>query len=502
MQHRLVSFLVTVVLFAAGCSGGGSAATTTSPAPTTTTASSITAAPTTTTTPRFSSPLTGVGNDRGLGDSLYPDLGNAGYDVDRYTIDLTWDPDSASLSALVTIEAHAVAALEEISVDFSGFDVEEVTMGDAAVDYARDGSKLRVTPASPITTGEGFSVAVLYSGVPEPVSSPAISFPVGWSSADDGTRYVVAEPDAAHTWFPCNDHPLDKATFTFRLTVPEGLTAAANGVLTDRITDLGSATWVWEMDQPMPTYLATVVIGDLEIIEDPPSAEAAGVPVRNVLPADLAADPPSSLALQGEMLAFLTNLFGPYPFATSGIAVISGFDAALENSTLVLFGREFTDSPAFFETVLVHELAHQWFGDSVTVGDWGDIWLNEGFATYAEWLWVEQQQGPAALESTATGNHAQMVEAGLPPPGEPPADDLFNGSVYVSGALTLHALRLEVGDEAFFETLRTYYDRFAGGNVVTADFVAVAEEISGRDLGAFFDAWLHGPTLPDLPTGQ
>ncbi len=500
MQHRLVPFLVTVVLFSAGCSGGGSATTATSPAPTTTTASSITAAPTTT-TPRFSSPLTGVGNDRGLGDSLYPDLGNAGYDVDHYTIDLTWDPPSGSLTALVTIDAHAVAPLDAFSLDFAGFDVTEVAMAGTAVDSARDGAKLRVTPAAPIEVGEAFSVAVGYTGAPEPVVSPAISFPVGWTGAEDGTQYVAAEPDAAHAWFPCNDHPLDKATYTFRLTAPTPLTAAANGVLVDEITDLGASTWVWEMEQPMPTYLATAVIGDIALVEDPAATEAGGVPVRNVLPIDLATDPPSSLALQGDMLTFFADILGPYPFATSGVAVVPGFDAALENSTLSLLGRDFTTNDDAFETVLVHELAHQWIGDSVTIGDWGDIWLNEGFATYLEWLWLEHRHGPAAFQSTVTRNHAAMVESGLPPPGEPPADDLFNSSVYIGGALTLHALRLEIGDGAFFETLRMYYDRYAGGNVITADFVAVAEEASGRDLGAFFDSWLHGP-LPDLPTGQ
>jgi aminopeptidase N len=500
-MRRLALPLAVVALLTAGCSGG-TAATTSQAAPTTTTASSITAAPTTTTTVPSPSPLTGVGDARGLGDSLYPDLGNAGYDVDHYTVDLTWEPTTTSLTTLVTVDARAVAPLETFSLDFSGFDVGEVTMATVPVEYARDGAKLRVSPAAPIEAGEAFSVEILYSGVPTPVSSPAISVPVGWIGADDGTQYVVAEPDAAHSWFPCNDHPLDKATYTFKITVPGSLIAAANGVLVDEITDLGASTWVWEMDQPMPTYLATVVIGDFDIVDDPTSSEASGVPVRNVLPVDLATDPPASLALQGDMLAFLAELFGPYPFAASGIAIVPGFDAALENATLPLVGRDFATPDEVFETVAIHELAHQWIGDSVTVGDWGDIWLNEGFATYTEWLWLAHRHGDAALASAVERTYAQMAAAGYPPPGDPPADDLFNSSVYLTGALTLHALRLEIGDEAFFATLRAYADRYAGGNVVTADFVAVAEEVSGRDLGAFFDAWLHGQALPDLPDGQ
>ena len=205
---------------------------------------------------------------------------------------------------------------------------------------------------------------------------------MGWLTDVDGVSYVVAEPDAARSWLPVNDHPLDKATYTFMITVPDPLVAAANGILVETITDLGWATWVWESQSPMASYLATVIIGDLAIVSDEPSTELAGTPIRNVIPDDLSPGSLATLELHGEMIRFFETIFGPYPFEAYGLAVVEGFEAALENQTLSIFGRFMVDFPQFFETVMVHELAHQWFGNSVSPADWGDIWLNEGPPSY------------------------------------------------------------------------------------------------------------------------
>jgi len=311
---------------------------------------------------------------------------------------------------------------------------------------------------------------------------------------------VVAEPDGGRSWLPLNDHPSDKATYGFRITVPEPLIAAANGTLVERITDLGWSTWIWESPHPMASYLATVVIGELAIVEDQPATTASGVAIRNVLPPDLADSPPAALSSQGEMIAFFETVFGPYPFETYGIAVVDGFEAALENQTLSIFGRSFVDSSQFFETVLVHELAHQWFGNSVTPADWGDVWLNEGFATYAEWLWLEHTRGEAAYASTVAGERNQVALApDLGPPGNPPANDLFNASVYIRGGLVLHALRSEIGDDDFFATLRQYAANHRYANASTEEFVQVAESVSGQDLDALFNDWLLAAEVPELP---
>ncbi len=497
-----LALLVVVALAAGACSAAREAArapTTaiaeSTPPETTTTTTTTTSTTTTTTMPP--SNLTGIGDQASLGDSRYPGLGNGGYDVDHYTLDLFFETATGILTGIATIDAGAVADLDAFNLDFVGYEVTTLLVDGQAAPFSRAGRELTIDPAPVLPAGEAFTVTVEYTGTPATNASEAVPFAVGWRTATDGTSYVVAEPDGAATWFPCNDHPLDKATFTFRITAPNPLLAIANGTLTDTITDIGSTTRVYEMAQPMPTYLATVVIGTLAVVEDPTATAEAGVVIRNVLPPDVAAAPPPALGEQGEMLAFLESVFGPYPFDLYGIAVVPEFPGALENSTLSLFGQGFLAQP-IFEFVLVHELAHQWFGNHVTPADWGDIWLNEGFATYAEWLWLEHTDGPAALDEITAANREQMASVALPPPGTPPADNLFNASVYRRGGLVLHALRLEIGDAAFFATLRTYVDLYGGATARTTDFIEVAEEVGGRPLDTLFDAWLYGDEVPEL----
>ncbi|MDJ0924746.1 MAG: M1 family metallopeptidase [Acidimicrobiia bacterium] len=499
MKRRLIVPIAVALLISACAESDPSVddpgAETTAPGTSTSLAEATT---TTTTTTR---PPTAITDRLGLGDSRYPALGNGGYDVDHYTVDLTFDPDTDSINALVMIEATATEPMDTFSLDFLGFEITTLRVNETTADAKRVDGELIIEAPTTLQPGDAFTTTIGYNGTPQPIISEALPFPIGWFEDSNGVAYVVAEPDGGRSWLPLNDHPSDKATYTFLVTVPEPLVAAANGTWVERITDLGWSTWVWESRDPMASYLATVVIGELEIVEDAAATAIAGVPVRNVLPPELAAAQPAALGKQGEMIQFFSELFGPYPFEAYGIAVVSEFPAALENQTLSIFGRDLVDAPAFFETVLVHELAHQWFGNSVTPADWGDIWLNEGFATYAEWLWIEHTRGEAALQATVSGERNQLaLSADLPPPGNPPADDLFNASVYVWGGLTLHALRVEIGDEAFFETLRRYFATNRDSVVTTSDFVAVAEEVSGMDLNGLFDSWLYGDTVPELPT--
>ena len=497
-------FIAALSLVVAACSDSNEGASTTSSTGASSTSSSTTnspltppfTTPPTTTTPRGQAgdDLTGRGTRDGLGDPWSPQLGNGGYDVDHYTLDLTFEPATRRLTAVTTIEAVALKDLGGFNLDFAGFEILELTVDDAEAGFARVGDELEIDPATTVAAGETFTTRITYEGIPAQTTSQAIAFGLGWRQSPQGIEYIVAEPDAAHSWFPSNDHPLDKATYTFRIMVPEGTVAAANGNHVDTITDLGFNTWVWEVTTPMASYLATLVIGDLEIVHDEVSTAEAGVPIRNVIPKAMADRIWPDLDRTGEMLRYLEEVFGPYPFDTYGIAVVDGFEGALENQTLSIFGDD-----VVFDIVLVHELAHQWFGNSVSLANWEDIWLNEGFATYAEWLWLEREAGRDFIDATLSNIRNSIAADGLPPPGRPPRDDLFNASVYIAGGLTLHALRLEIGDDAFFEVLRTYYDRFAGGTATTADFVAVSEEIADRELDDFFDAWLFGAELPQLP---
>ncbi len=506
---RWVIAVVVVATLSGACSGSGLGDTTTTTDPTQATAinpttTTTTAGPSTTTSPPPETTVAPVGaaGAAGIGDPFYPDLGNGGYDVDHYLLELDLDPVTGDLVATTTITSVATMDLDRFNLDFIGFEITSLLIDDTPADFERQGSELVIDLPVAISAGTTFTTTVAYAGRPQPVASRAIAFGVGWQSTPSGHHYVVAEPDAAHSWFPNNDHPRDKATYTFHVTVPESVIAAANGTLVETVPTAGGATWVWEMSDPMAPYLATIVVGDFEIVEDTASAQVAGVPVRNVLPAHLAAAPPVAVQRQGEMIAFLADRFGPYPFSTYGIAVVDNFPAALENQTLSIFGAGLEGN----EAVVVHELAHQWFGDAVSTETWEDIWLNEGFASYAEWLWLEAQQGPEFLAVGITAERDRLVDLSesdslsLPPVGTPPQDDLFNTAVYRVGAMTLHALRLTVGDEAFFATLQTYFARHNGSTATTADFIAVAEEVSGQDLGDLFDRWLYGEDIPAFPT--
>ena len=502
--------LIVVFLAVAACSGstGDTAArnvvsTTLAPVatspPLTTAISSTTAEP----APSPPSPTTAAVLEPrrlGIGDEYFPDLGNPGYDVLHYDLALVFEPLENHLTAIATITAVAIVEFGTFNLDFDKLAIDSVRVDGNVADFVHADEELTILPSVPIDPGAQFVVEVEYSGNPVPAPTDAIGFNTGWfTSADGSEAFVVAEPDNAHTWFPSNDHPLDKATFTFELTVPEGLTAAANGTLISTVfVGDGMTTWRWRMDDPMATYLATVVIGEFDIVNDDQASLDAGIPIRHVLPRGTTIADWPGLQRQGEMLSFLADLFGPYPFDNYGIAIVDGFQNALENQTLSIFGKRFTD-PQFFERILIHELAHQWFGNSVSTALWRDIWLNEGFTSYAEWLWFERERDRDFLDTNIEIERAFFAESGARPPGDPLATDLFNQSVYRVGAMTLHALRLTVGDEAFFNILQTYHLQFKGGTATTGDFVDVAESVSGMDLQDLFDSWLFDDEVPRFP---
>jgi aminopeptidase N len=449
-------------------------------------ATTTSSASTTTSEPGF--------EDAGLGGLVDPgSLGNPGYDVLHYDLDLDYDPASRLLSAEVRLTSTATTNLNAINVDFIGFDVTSVTLDGAEVVFGRSDNDLVIVLPTPIARDDQFSMSIKYEGVPEPFVSSAFSvIPLGWRSRD-GFDYVVASPDAARTWFPGNDHPSDKATYRFRITVPSYLSAAANGVLTDATSSQGRTTWTWEMRDPMASYLATVIIGNFSMIEDLESTSVSGVPVRNLLPAnyDLAEDfGQDALAEQGEMIRFFSDLFGPYPFDTYGIALVPELQGGLETQSLPVVG-------GLSSGLLVHELAHQWFGNHVSVSDWVDNWLSEGFSTYATWLWYEHT-GLRTVAESASIEYDRM-RLNRVPPGDPPYNDVFNTSVYGRGALTLHALRSEIGDDSFFAVLREWVDQYGGTSASTEDFIAVAEEVSSVHLDDLFDEWLYQATLPPSP---
>ncbi len=442
----------------------------------------------------------------GLGDPYFPTLGNGGYDVQHYTLELAVNFEDEEIAGTATIDALATQHLSVFNLDFIGFIIDELLVNGEEAQFLRQGRELWITPAEPLPEGEPFSVEVTYSGTPGDNLQNVSTFSRGWNWYDTGV-FVASEPAGAAAWYPVNDHPRDKATYTFIITVPEPFVVAANGLLQDVIEENGHVTYVWETEHLMASYLATVNIATfVEVTEEGPD----DLPIRNYFPEDLAEDAAPVFEDTAAMIALFTELFGPYPFEAYGVVVAdTPLFFALETQTLSLFGAQVIPgavlgvpvSPVNTEITVAHELAHQWFGNSISPANWQDIWLNEGFATYASALWVEHQYGEQAFQSMLGGFYNAIARYEFTP-GRPPENDLFNAGVYQQGALTLHALRLEVGDEVFFDILRTYADQFQYSNASTDDFIALAEEVSGQALDDLFEAWLFSGTVPPMPQLQ
>ncbi len=449
-----------------------------------------------------------------LEDPYAPLMGNPGYDAQHYTVDLAIPTDDLGyIEATTTMEALATADLPTFDLDFLGLDVSAVAVNGAAAEFSRNGPELIITPATPIAAGESFEVSVTYSGRPETYNDPQFAYygsllPIGWHEYSDGYVAAMSQPSAAMTWFPSNNHPSDKATYTFRLTVDGPKMGVATGILQEVVAvDENTNTYVWQMDQPMSTQVASVMIGEFELQE---GVSPKGVKIRNYFTPDLdpAVKADYSPEKLGEVIDFLADTFGPYPYDAFGVVTVPGWQdgSGYETQSIVTYG-----TGPMSQDLIVHEAAHQWFGDAITVKSWKDLWLHEGFPTYAQKLWLEHVNGVEAynermklLIDAYLGNSESLPAAfHLPPlprgqvfPAVDPGVPYNYVTSYPTGALLLHNLRLEVGDETFFTIVRTFVERFKDVPVTSEDFVAVAEEVAGRDLSTIWDTWLYGTTMP------
>jgi aminopeptidase N len=493
---RRFALITALVLVIAACGSEESSDTTT--APTTTAPTATTTAPTTTvaptTTQETTTTLPGVpepAGAEGVGDPYFPELGNGGYDVDHYDIVISVDPETARLEATTTVSATATETLATFNLDFVGLEISSLQVDGADADYVRSGPELRIPPNGGIVAGEGFSVTVGYSGRPQLINLLSVGVQFGWIQTPEGI-YVVAEPDGARTWFPSNDHPTDKATYSFEITVPKPFTAAANGELVE-VTDNGDTrTFHWNLESQMTSYLATLVIGEYERVEyDGPD----GILIRDYLPTSFNGTVPDGFTITLEAMEVLSDWFGPYPFDRYGHIVVYEFGGALENQTLSLMGNR-----ALFPAVVVHELAHQWWGNTVSPATWQDIWLNEGFATFSEFLWIEHRQGTDKMLEAIQDLHDDLSSIGHFAIADPQESQLFGPAVYWRGGMTLHALRAELGDDDLLkQILAVYYERFEDSHATTQDFIDVVHEVTGQDFTDLWDAWLYSVALPDLP---
>lgn len=440
-------------------------------------------------TPQAQPPLTPQAGGRSLGDPYAPQLGNTGYDVQHYLLQLALDPAVDQVQGAATIDAIATLhRLAELSLDFAGFEVTSVAVNGLAAAFAREDHKLIVTLPEPLAEGDGLSLTVAYRGQPLYEPSPYVGFVdhLGLAFPDGQSIYALAEPDGARYWFPANDHPRDKATFRFEIVVPQSLTAAANGRLLESRPGAmpdgrEGALFIWEHLHPMAPYLATVAVGDYERLDD---TSPAGVPLRHYTFPESREDVQAATSEIGQALDWMAELFGPYPFETFGFVTARVPGGSLETQTLVILSDAMIG-----KRTAVHELAHMWFGDHVSLDSWGEMWRNEGFATYVQLMW-ETRNDPeeldlqmAAVESVVEGNDKSY------PLNNPPAEYLFELNVYYQGALAVHALRQEMGDEAFFAGLRTYFERYGGGVASDTQFRAVMEESAGRSLDSYYNTW-------------
>jgi aminopeptidase N len=438
--------------------------------------------------------------DSGVGDPYFPLEGNGGYDALHYDLALSYDPASDRLDGVATIAARALQDLSSFDLDLQQLDVDWVAVNGRRAEFTRDGQELQITPRDTLDPHRDFVVSVGYGGVPQTIVGSPIVFgsPYGFLHTDDG-QFVGAEPNAASTWFPSNDHPSDKATYTFRVTVPEGVTAVANGRLVWSRTRHGKSTFVWYEDSPMATYLATVDTGQWEIKNGrTPGGVPETVAVDPALVAQRADAVDYFFDTSAEAVDFETQYFGRYPFSSTGAIA----DNATYNGQPLGFSLETQTKPVYSgirsTTTIAHELAHQWFGDSVSVASWDNIWLNEGFATFAEYLWLEHTNVRTAHESfqrdydlrPATSTFWNVIVA------DPQRDTMFASAVYRRGGMTLQALREKIGDEKFFTVLKTWTRTHFNGNGTTKQFTDLAEQISGQDLDAFFQTWLYTAGKP------
>ncbi|MBM2614933.1 M1 family metallopeptidase [Actinoplanes sp. LDG1-06] len=425
-------------------------------------------------------------------DSYLPRNGNGGYRVLHYDLDLDYRIISNRLAGKATVTAQAGQSLSRFSLDLGVFRVEEVRVDGRRVTFTHRAGKLRVKPDKVIGYGAIFKIEVRYAGKPVPVSGRWGD--LGWDELTDGVL-VASQPNGSPSWFPCNDR-LEKATFLVRLTVASPYTVMVTGDLVSRRRGAGSTTWVYERTEPTAPYLMSVQIGRYEQVE----LASGAVTQRAAIPPRLRALFRHDFGRHGEIMGTFERLFGPYPFREYVVVVADDdLDDPVEAQGMAVFGRNHLDGRRTHERLVAHELAHQWFGNSLTVADWRHIWLNEGFATYAEWLW-SAASGGASADTHAARWHiwlaGQPADVAIANPG---VGRMFDPLVYKRGALALHAVRARLGDAAFLPMLRAWTAENRHAMVTTEQFRTHVARFTAEPLRDLFTAWLDRPALPPLP---
>jgi aminopeptidase N len=413
---------------------------------------------------------------------FFPRSGNRGYDVQHYEVTLGYQPRSGTLIARDVVRARATSGLTEFSLDLDGLKVTSVSVDGEAADYSRGRGKVKVVPATRIAKGQRFTVELRYQGLPRKVVDPDGSTE-GWYRTEDGA-VAVGEPVGTAAWLACDNAPRDKASFDIAITVPAGVKAVSNGRLLGREKVGGRVRWSWSEPRPMATYLALVDIGKGKLV----TGHVGRLPTWTLVDPKLAKASRAAIGSLPEIIRWESHIYGPYPFAAAGSVVdVAKLEYALETQTRPIYAF------APDRTTVVHETAHQWFGDSVSLERWPNIWLNEGLATWTQWYYAERHGGRSAQQVFAELYRKPASATGFwnPPSGHPgQAKNLFAVSTYVRGAMTLQALRNKVGTQDLLRILRAWATENRYGHGDIEGFIALADRLTGQDLSGFFRRWL------------
>ncbi|WKN48324.1 M1 family metallopeptidase [Nocardioides sp. Arc9.136] len=489
-MRRLPALLAVALLPLAGCSdddGRGPTDGPPSPGPSTATDSgSATAVP---------RRPTGAALDVALSepreDSVYPDVGDPGVDALHYDLSLTWDPVARVLEGTERVVLRSTGDDDRLRLDLA----PELEVGSVRVDgeearFRHRGKDLVVR--HDVVADRRYALVVTYAGTPRPVPAPTRRRDVattGWTTTADGWTWTMQEPYGAFTWYAVNDHPSDKALYDITVRVPTPFVGVANGALVSREEDGPDTVTRWHLAEPAASYLVTVATGDYVTAE---ATSDSGVPVTWWVPRDQP-DLGRGARTTAEELGWLEERLGPYPFDTLGAVVVDSA-SAMETQTMMTIGTsEYARSPA----VVVHELAHQWYGDQVTPTDWRDVWMNEGMVMYLQVLWQAEEDGTdldAVLDAYAAAEVRERASAG--PPGAYDPDAFGASTVYYGPALMWHELRGRVGEDAFWSMVRGWPASQEDGAADREEYVAWVEQETGLELSAFFDDWLLGETTP------
>lgn len=428
-------------------------------------------------------------------DPYLPHNGNFGYRVSRYALDLEYKVASNRLGGTANITAVTLAALQNFTFDLAdSLTVSRVTVnGRRPAHFAASGGKLRIRLAAALPAGSAMSIAIRYGGSPRPIRT--LWGEVGFEELSNGAL-VAGQPNGSPSWFPCDDHPSSKASYRIQISTDSPYYAVAPGELVSRRVRAGQTVWTYEQPEPTSTYLITLQIGAYVTQRLP----KAPVRMQAVVPDRLRANFEHDFARQPTMMKLFVKLFGPYPLAGGYTVVVTDdeLEIPLEAQGISVFGANHCDGSRGSERLIAHELAHQWFGNSVTARRWRDIWLHEGFACYAEWLWSEHS-GERSAKDLARIHHQRLAAAPqdllLSDPGP---RNMFDDRVYKRGALTLHALRGVIGDDKFFTLLRDWTSRNRHATVVTDDFTGLAAHYADISLRPLWEAWLYSTEVPPL----